>query len=117
MVYIILYGRVVLQGTGNSTESSQGFTIGASVGEESFFDQAYQERMENCYASSDTCVLEISQKTFNGLKNEVKANFLDPKDYNMLNQILKRQFCVKKKIRLNMMTPSDTIRVSKDNDT
>jgi hypothetical protein len=71
------------------------FGIGSVIGEEWIFKKDFTERTVNCYAKTSSCVLEVTCKQFELLKEFMSENGFK-KDLSIIESILKRNFILKK---------------------
>eukprot|EP00347_Sterkiella_histriomuscorum_P016991 403351078 len=97
-IYFVFYGQLCYQLNNINLEQSSSvcFGIGSVVGEEWLFNQKnFKVRNENCYAKVNTCVLELTQRQFESLKEFMNENLLK-KDLVLLESIIKRNYIQKK---------------------
>ena len=72
------------------------------LGVENIFEKKYIKRMETAYADGDQAVvLQISTLSFMNLKEDFYESGLK-KDFLMIESTMRRNFVLKKNMRLNM---------------
>jgi len=72
------------------------FGIGSIVGEEWVFDRELETRKENCYAKYNSCVLEISAKSLDYIR-EIFKEYGHHKYLTILEMQMKRNFKLKRR--------------------
>jgi len=95
LVYIILFGKLLVQSQQGSKVTTYGrINLGWTVGEEILFDRQLQIRPEQVIAETEACLIAISKTSLSVLqKRLLESN--NKKDYYVIESTLKGNFLIK----------------------
>ena len=110
-MYIPLYGLFNVWNKRNGLFGK--IKLGWTLGEESFCDKNYICRIDNCYAEVESAALCIMKEPFQELKAAMNNDTQFMKELNMLLEVMRRNFFIKKRWRSGLSSTNTETKSQK----